>query len=203
VNLRLFVAIELPEPLLEGMAEVQQGLKRRLGTDAVRWVDPHSCHLTLKFLGDTDEGKVAGLKEALADACAAAAAMELHLSGLGVFPNARRPRVVWVGLDGSLVGLAELQAQVEKAIGRLGFPPEERAFSPHLTLGRVRDGATTADYGAIAAALSAAPTVPAATLPVREVSLMRSVLRPQGAEYTCLFAAPLPAVAAGAQAGAG
>lgn len=191
MNLRLFVAVELPEAVLAGMGEVQQGLKRRLGTQAVRWVDPRSSHLTLKFLGDTDERRVPELEQAIAAVCAAVAPTEVYLSGLGVFPNARRPRVIWVGLGGAVTALAALQAQVEAALSHVGFAPEERAFSPHLTLGRVREGATPADYAAIASALAAAAEVPAAALPVTEVSLMRSVLKPQGAEYSCLYAAPL------------
>ncbi|MHB0875095.1 MAG: RNA 2',3'-cyclic phosphodiesterase [Anaerolineae bacterium] len=191
MNLRLFVAVELPQPVVDALSEAQQGLKCRLGSQCVRWSDPRGTHLTLKFLGDTDEARVPDIESALTETCASFTAGKLRLSCLGVFPSLQRPRVIWAGLDGDDSSLASLQAAIETALARLGFPAEGRPFSPHLTLGRVRDGASTADYDAIAAALSAAPAVVPATLGVDEVSLMRSVLKPQGAEYTRLFAVTL------------
>ena len=191
MSLRLFVAVELAEPVIESLTVAQHSLKQHLGTECVRWTDPRGTHLTLKFIGETDERRLPDMQRALAESAATHAPMGLALGGVGVFPNRRRPRVIWIGLEDADSGLANLQASVERAMGRLGLPPEERPFSPHLTLGRVRDGASARDYDGIAAALADATPLPAATLHVGELSLMRSVLRPDGPEYTRLFAVPL------------
>ena len=191
---RLFVAVELPARAQEALA-ASMGQLRGLTPAGVRWVNPAGIHLTLKFLGEVDGGLVEPLLGALREAAAGMdkAAFPLHLDRLGVFPNRREPRVIWAGVGGDLETLAEAQGRVENAAAALGFAKERRAFRPHLTLGRVRDGVTPAarrEIGSVVAEQGAALAA-AYAWEVEEISLIRSVLTPQGAVYTTLGTARL------------
>lgn len=191
---RLFVAVELPAGAQEALA-ASMGQLRGLTPAGVRWVQPAGIHLTLKFLGEVKGGLVEPLLGALREAAAGVgkAAFPLHLDGLGVFPNRREPRVIWAGVGGDLGSLAGIQGRVEDAAAALGLARERRAFRPHLTLGRVRDGVTPAarrELGSVVA--EQGPVVAAAyAWDVEEISLIRSVLTPQGAVYTSLGMARL------------
>lgn len=193
-RLRLFVAVELPDGAKEGLA-ASIGQLRGLTPAGVRWANPAGIHLTLKFLGEVDGGLVEPLLGALREAAAGVdkAAFPLHLEGLGVFPNGREPRVIWAGVGGDLGTLAEVQGRVEAAAAALGLARERREFRPHLTLGRVRDGVTPAarrELGSVV--VEQGPAVAAAyAWEVEEISLIRSVLTPQGAVYTTLGTARL------------
>lgn len=193
-RLRLFVAVELPAGAQESLAATV-GQLRGLTPAGVRWVNPAGIHLTLKFLGEVDGGMVEPLVGALQEAAAGMdmTALPLHLDGLGVFPNRREPRVIWAGVGGDLDTLAEVQRRVEAAAARLGLARERRAFRPHLTLGRVRDGVDPAarrELGAVVAEQGASLAAEYAW-EVEEISLIRSVLTPQGAVYTTLVTARL------------
>ena len=187
---QLFVAVELTEEVIEALTLLQSALRAWPGAEQVRWVDPRGTHLTLKFLGETEERLLPEIEAALSDNCQHFEPVALHLVGVGAFPNPRRPRVLWVGLNADQ-SLAMLQVQIERSLARLGFPREERAFSPHLTLGRVREGCRSEAALGLERMLAGAPPVPAVEFIAAEVSLMRSVLGPAGAVYTRLFAAPL------------
>ncbi len=187
--LRLFVAVELGEEALRALASLQDALRRR-GLDGLRWVRPEGVHLTLKFLGETPAERVPAIQEALGEAVSGTPPHVLRLNGLGTFGSRRSPRVLWVGLEGDLEDLRRLQGRVEAALARLGFPREDRAFSPHLTLARVRPENAAALSEPIARAIEAAPA-PEASIAVRDVVLMRSTLGPGGAVYDRLAAFPL------------
>jgi 2'-5' RNA ligase len=180
-TLRAFIAAELPAGLREALGRLQAELARA-GVRA-RWVRPEGIHLTLRFLGDVPAGAVAPLAETLAAAAAGQAVLSLAAVGLGVFPGARRPRVVWVGLAGEIGGLAGLQRRLEQALAARGFPPEERPFRPHLTLGRFGDAGPP---GPVADALAAHAGRELARFELGELVLFRSELRPSGAVYTAL-----------------
>lgn len=189
-RIRAFIAVELNAAARESVARVMSDLRAAAG-DGVRWVRPEGVHLTLKFLGDIDTGSVPAISGAL-DRCAAPSQpFTLILEGVGAFPNLRRPRVVWVGLGRELEPLMELQQSVEGELEALGFARERRAFTPHLTLGRVRDGATQQQLRALSEAVAGASVERDAHVPVRELALMKSDLRPTGAVYTQLHAARL------------
>jgi 2'-5' RNA ligase len=186
--LRTFVALELPPEVKRLIGAVQASLRPAART--VRWVDPASAHLTLKFLGPTAQEAVEPIGTALRSAAEGHGPIRLRTGRPGAFPNARAPRVLWLGLDGDVAHLAALQQKVETAIAPLGYPTEARPFSPHLTLGRVRQEAGQAERAATGAAISAAaPTT--SLFEVGAISLMLSELTPSGARYSPLLTVPL------------
>jgi 2'-5' RNA ligase len=134
--MRLFLAIPIAPDILKAL---ETGIESLRETRApVRWVRPEGMHLTVKFLGDTDRKKVGPLIQAVGEVCREVEPFPMSLSGIGAYPNMRRPRVVWAGveeLSGTLMRLAE---DVEDACARMGWPREKRKFSPHVTVGRVK-----------------------------------------------------------------
>jgi 2'-5' RNA ligase len=149
----------------------------------LKWVRPESMHLTLKFLGDVDPARVPEIEAALAAAAGAAPPFSLNARGIGVFPGMRKPRVLWMGLEGQLDRLAALQAAVESELARVGFPAEERPFKAHLTLARIKAPLRIPLSEAL---LSEAGEGESGPFPVERICLFRSELRPAGAVYTRL-----------------
>lgn len=147
------------------------------------WVAAENLHVTLKFLGGVDEGRLADVGAAL-ERAASVPAFEVAVQGLGAFPSLNRPRVLWAGTSGSSA-FTRLAESVDRGLVALGFAPEERGFTPHVTLGRVRE--PRRDPG-LAGALEAAASRPFGALRVDRVSLMQSDLSPRGARYTELAA---------------
>lgn len=184
-RLRLFIAIELPETIKEGLVSYQAQL--RSGRDSfVKWVDPGGIHLTLKFLGNTPASQVDYIEKAMAEVAQGVPPFSLELGGLGAFPNLRQPRVVWVGVVGDLEQLARLQGAMDQALEQLGFIKEGRAFSPHLTLGRFREGASVEECRRLGQRVAQAKAEALPGFLVESVSLVRSTLTPAGAIYTRL-----------------
>lgn len=181
---RLFIAVELPANVLQTISQVQANLKRAIPDRAVRWTRPEGIHLTLKFLGDARTSQLDAIKEGLAQAATGYAAFELSIQGLGCFPNLIRPRVLWVGVTGDTQSLSALQVAVEENIAPLGFPAEERGFSPHLTLGRTSQGASRDDTELIGQIVKERDVGQLVSWQVDSVSLMRSQLKSDGARYT-------------------
>lgn len=134
--LRLFIAIVPPLVVRERLAHLREQL-RVLGADA-KWVETENIHLTMRFLGEVESARASHISRALAEAASRHSAFPVRVQGSGVFPNRRRPRVVWVGLEGDLDALRALQVDIEAGLVPLGFAPEARGFSPHVTLGRLR-----------------------------------------------------------------
>jgi 2'-5' RNA ligase len=188
---RLFVAIELPSSVLVQLAEAQDSLKKRTPPGTVRWVNPKGIHLTLKFLGDVPVTKRSSLEQALTTAVEGHAPFMLSTGGLGCFPNTNRPRVVWIGLRNQVEVLSALRDATERLIAPLGYPTEDRPFSPHLTLGRVQREARRDDVQRLGESIANFPAPPAQQWQVTSVSLIRSELKPTGAVYTPLFHALL------------
>jgi len=187
--LRTFVALELPPEVKRLLTATQASL--RPAARAVRWVDPAGAHLTLKFLGPTPEDGVEPVGAALRAAAEGHGSLRLATGRPGAFPSTRAPRVLWLGLDGDVARLGQLQQKVEAAIVPLGYPSEGRPFSPHLTLGRVRQEAGNAERLAVGAAVAAAAAPPPIAFELDEVSLMLSELSPRGARYSRLLTVPL------------
>ena len=184
-DLRLFIAVELSREVRELLAAVQRDLAA--GGADVKWSAPENIHLTLKFLGDTPEAEVTKLSAALDEAAAGCSAHVARLSEVGAFPDARRPRTIWVGLDEPTGQLAALQKSVERVTGYL-VPPDPRGFTPHLTLGRTRSGRNVRQLSAM---LDGYRLTTLLEVPVAEVLLIRSVLGRGGPAYTTLHRSPL------------
>ncbi len=173
---RLFVAINPPERVRERIAAGTEDLR---GLEGIRWVSPDRVHLTLKFLGEVDDAAERSITEALARVTAGHAPFEVRVTAPGAFPNIRRPRIVWLGLDRG-PRLAALHSDLEDALADLGFEREQRAFRPHLTLGRVRRGRRV-DGGVLEDLVR--KTEVSDAWQVAAVDLMRSHLLPSGAVY--------------------
>ena len=146
----------------------------------VRWVDQSGMHLTLKFLGETDEKRLEELGDALDGAVAGVRSMPVTVEGFGAFPNATHPSVIWAGVVTD-PALELLQHGVEKVFGPLGFPPEGRPFRPHVTLGRSRRDSPKGAFRALEEALNA--LVCSETAEVTSVELMKSTTLKGGAVY--------------------
>ena len=153
---------------------------RKVAPD-VAWVAPANLHLTLKFLGQVDARRLEEIAAGLRGAAAGLTAFDAVMAGLGAFPSASRPRVVWAGVAGGAPGLTELAGRVERACAALGFPPETRPFSPHITLGRVRAPRRDAR---LADLLAAAARDEFGRSRVEGLALMESELSRRGARYT-------------------
>jgi len=189
-SIRTFIAIDLPEAVKTQLGSIQDRLRaqlERVGIDrGLRWAGPEGIHLTLKFLGETPESLAPELGRYLEESLAGLDAPRLTLAGLGVFPNPRAPRVLWVGLAGDLPALLALQRRVESAISPLGFPEESRPFSPHLTLARVAEAVGRDERERIGATVQASRISANDGFIAHTVSLIRSDLLPGGAVYTPL-----------------
>ena len=178
--MRSFIAIELPETIKNVLAELQKELKK-CGVD-VRWVKPGNIHLTLKFLGDIDENQVSNIVDVMSRASESYRAFRLTLSGVGVFPNIRSPRVMWAGFDES-DALSGLQSEIEDGTSVLGFKREKRAYAAHLTLGRFK---SSSGKLALRDRIELYKGCKLGSLDVSSVALMKSDLSSAGAEYTRL-----------------
>jgi 2'-5' RNA ligase len=195
--MRTFVAIEMPASVRQVVADVQQRLAHSLAAasmpNLVRWTAPQHLHLTLRFLGETSDAQRLLVERELASRLPVQPACALALHQLGVFPNWRRPNIIWVDFAGATTQLLRVQSAVERAVQAVGFAAEERPFTPHLTIGRVaRDAGPPArqqlgervqrEQAHCAAQLAAA----AAHFTAEAVAFVQSDLRPSGPIYTTL-----------------
>jgi 2'-5' RNA ligase len=181
-QIRSFIAVELPDETKLKLKQLEAQLKsgRRY---AMKWVAPDSIHLTLKFLGNIAIDRTGEITGAIEEAARGISPFQVNVTGLGVFPNSKRVQVTWVGLDGQTEKLVQLQQNIESGMEKLGFIPEKRRFTPHLTVARFRDHASPGerqDFGQLIASISfdAGPFI------VDSISLMKSQLTREGAIYT-------------------
>jgi 2'-5' RNA ligase len=187
--MRLFVAAEIGETLAARAAELTRELQRRARESAPRarvtWVPADRLHLTVRFIGEVDETRAAGVHNAL-EPPLAVAPFDLTLTGAGAFPKGGAPRVLWVGVANGRDELVAAERDVSARLARLGIPEEERAYSPHLTLARVREPA-----GLRSARLLEGLTERAlGTVRVDAITLFQSKLSPKGPAYTPLLRIP-------------
>ncbi len=189
---RVFIAIELPPEIHRALSFHTNNLRKTLGNSLVRWVPLSNIHLTLKFLGDVSEANIDLLSRMLSAEAATHAPFSIQIGTFGAFPTLRKPRVLWVGVRPS-PPLEALYQGVESAAARLGYEKETRAFSPHLTLGRVHAKLTREEIQRLRNILSRTEIPMLGEASVRAVHLFRSELTPSGARYTRLHSAPLGA----------
>ena len=181
-QIRSFIAIPVPRAGIEVLGEAVEKLQSEIGKN-VRWVRSESIHLTLKFMGDISAEMVERVLEALPPVASRFSPIELSISGLGVFPNPRRPRVLWAGVHGDLETLSSLQLAIDEAVGTLGLPKEQRTFSPHLTLGRVRRDVAEGQLRKIGQVMAGGELPGAPSWTADAVNLMRTELDPAGSRH--------------------
>lgn len=184
-KIRAFIAIELPDPVKDSLSSLEDRL-RPAEHPYVKWVDPQGIHLTLKFLGNIAPDQVPRIIEAITSASQGTSPIELQIGGLGAFPNLQRPRVIWVAVTGEVERLIALQQGIDQALMPLGFAIEKRPFSPHLTLGRLRERASPGERNSIGKLVMATESEGGPAQEVKQISLMRSTLTPSGAIYSRL-----------------
>ena len=183
-KIRSFIAIDLSAPVRAALQRLRDQFAQL--NSEVRWVRVEGVHVTLKFLGGVEPARLEQIHTTLVASIAGQPALRVRARGLGAFPNLRRPRVLWVGLEGE--GLAELAACVEEAMSRLDFEPEKRGFTPHVTLGRVNG---MRGWSRVEELLKAHLSDDFGECVVDAVTMYRSTLRPDGAVYTPLWTIPL------------
>jgi RNA 2',3'-cyclic 3'-phosphodiesterase len=179
--IRSFVAVRISEGARDKIADLLERLRQKTGP-AVRWVRPELMHLTLAFLGEVSEGFLEAVETQLCEVVGRHEAFTMQLRGLGVFPNPSRARVVWIGAEQGKVEVCALQGEVIRALCSVGYQPERRPFSPHLTIGRLR----------VPDDVSKALAVPFESGPftIDRVVLFRSVLGPAGPAYSIIAEFP-------------
>lgn len=189
--MRTFIAIDLPPAIQQQLLTTQELLRQRMDaagiSRVVRWTAVKNMHLTLRFLGETSAAQRADLHAALSTITASQSRFELGLDGLGCFPNLRRPTVIWLGIGGDLGALNALQAQIEAAVCATGFPPDKRAYSPHLTSARIQRKAKRHIQREVGATIQQFDQpIPVTPFSVDHITHIHSLLKPAGAVYTPL-----------------
>ncbi len=184
-QIRSFIAIELPEEVKAGLRRLQTELKLPEQT-FVKWVAPESIHLTLKFLGNISPQKVSEITKVMEQASQGVSPFQLEVTEVGAFPNLRQPRVLWVGIRGEVDKLIAWQQRIDNGLIPLGFIKEKRAFTPHLTLARLREGCSPGDRRDFGELVVKTPIEASYKFKVTSLSLMRSQLLPGGAVYSRL-----------------
>ncbi|MBN1162078.1 MAG: RNA 2',3'-cyclic phosphodiesterase [Dehalococcoidales bacterium] len=181
-KIRSFIAVELPVELKQALSRLQAKMKS--ASAPVKWVEPGNIHLTLKFLGDINVEITGRIAAALEDATRGEHPFDIGVSGLGAFPGLKNARVVWVGLTRELEKLEQLQKRIEAGLTPLGFPPEGRPFTPHLTIGRVRDYARPDDRLALGEMIGGISLEKEYEIGVKAVHLIKSQLTREGPIYS-------------------
>ena len=189
-QIRTFIALDFPLSILDSIEQQTKRLRQTLENDVIRWVLTHNLHLTLKFLGNVPVSHLEFLNQMLVQATDSITQFDLQIGGVGSFPNSNRPRVLWVGIHAP-AALSNLQKAIEEGAKRLGYEKEERPFSPHLTLGRVRQGLDGKDLQKISNALSSIQLGKIGIARVDSVHIYKSDLNSEGSVYTKLFSTPL------------
>ena len=184
--MRTFFAVELSKDVAKELKKVQENLRREIA--GVRWVQPGGIHLTLKFLGEVNPDGIEEIVRKAEEAVKGLGPFTIQIRGGGGFPNAKNPRVIWIGVEDQDGQLRELQTRIEREMEKIGFKREERDYTPHLTLGRLRTGKRK---DVIAQALKEIEHSELGIMGVQEIILFQSELKPTGAEYTKLRTIPL------------
>ncbi|MCJ7653630.1 MAG: RNA 2',3'-cyclic phosphodiesterase [Actinobacteria bacterium] len=176
-KLRVFIGLPLSREVRRYVADIAQELSRRISE--VRWVAPENLHVTLKFIGACDGGKVTGIVKVIKES-AAYLPITLKVGGIGGFPSQGSARVIWVGAEDGEKKINELYKSLDKGAGKLGFPREKRTYKPHITVGRARKKPVSLPPELD---IEAGPDL---TLEVNDIVLFRSVLKKTGAEYSVI-----------------
>lgn len=182
-QVRSFIAIELPDELKAELAQLITQLQS-VNQPRVKWVDPYNIHLTLKFLGNVAVNRLDGIVGVMEEATRGIGSFHLEVGELGVFPNLKRVQVAWVATKGNLDKIGQLQQRIESGLVPLGFTPESRRFTPHLTLARLRNQATPDERQRFGELIASTSFESVHGIEVDSISLMKSQLTREGAIYS-------------------
>lgn len=186
---RSFIAISLPEAVKAYLRGWQQTLAPKVPGGALRWTRADSAHLTLLFLGEVAASELGSVDKAMRRVVGGVSPFELEVAGLGCFPGFRKPRVVWLGVQGDLPALARIQGDLQRSLELIAPQEKGQRFTPHLTLGRVKRGGAELSQTLREAAQTNDEAPP--RWRVHDLALMKSELRPEGAQYHVLRRVPL------------
>ncbi|MGB2896902.1 MAG: RNA 2',3'-cyclic phosphodiesterase [Anaerolineales bacterium] len=185
-RMRAFIAVNIPVGIKRKLEEEIERLSTLIHDGSVQWARSEGIHLTLKFLGEITNSHLGEIRQTLEREIEKHPLFTLSIEGFGCFPNSRRPRVLWIGITEATGALTKMQTAIEEELGQLGFVKEGRSFHPHLTLGRVRRNISLSDLSQIQDAVEVYVVGQIGQFEVREIHLVRSILRPSGAEYSSL-----------------
>jgi 2'-5' RNA ligase len=185
MGVRCFIAIDISPIIRDSIGHIME-IFRKTGAD-VKWVRPENIHVTLKFLGTTDESQVTTIVEALTKKILRYSTFYIKISNVGCFPDMKRPRVIWVGIEKSEM-LRSLHMDIEQEMVQFGYPEEKRTFSAHITIGRVRSQRRMRD---VINQLEELRSQSFGDMEINRVNLMKSELKPAGAQYYTLAEIPL------------
>jgi 2'-5' RNA ligase len=177
---RAFIAIHPSKKVIERLEDLRSQLEKDLPESAVRWSD--KLHLTTQFLGNIDDARVSEFGKAIRKGCSASKPFTLCCAGMGCFPSAHQPRVIWAGLTGEVEPLQKLKAALDEVLEPLGYVPENRAFKPHLTIARVRQF-NSRQRQRMPKLVEQFKDTQFGEWRVDRVELMQSLLSPKGAQY--------------------
>ena len=189
-QIRSFIAIELPQNVKKGLKQIGDKVKRE-GYVGIKWVNPESIHVTLKFLGNISREQIIQISKILVETTKEISPFNLEIAGLGAFPDLGQPRVLWVAINGEVAKLTRLQQEIDFLLSSRGFPKESRPFVPHLTLARLSDSMLPEEKRKIGTFIKSVKLEAGFQFNAEAVSLIRSKLTPTGAIYSCLFTAKL------------
>jgi len=192
-KLRLFIAIQIPDPVRDEIIRVQQELQPLVPRNVARWTRSDQFHLTLRFLGDVPADGVEDLKKSVGAVCRGAWPLSLRAEGVGFFPNPRSARVIWVGINDGKGRLVDLQQQIETAVRPFSPEPGGKNFTGHVTLGRLKNP-RPADTRGLAARAQSLEKRLFGEWTAGEIEIIRSELSSTGARYTSLAVFRLDAV---------
>jgi 2'-5' RNA ligase len=188
--IRTFIAIDFPAEIITKIARITAYLRTQTPVNALNWVAPENMHLTLNFLGDVREDHILAIEQYLQEAVRGQSSFNITIEGLGMYPNAKQPRVVWLGIKDA-GALKHIQQALTKALKVIDIEQENRPFLPHLTLARIRRNSSPDLTRQVGETLSQFKVDSLGSFPVQSVHLFKSELTPKGTIYTSLFSTPL------------
>jgi RNA 2',3'-cyclic 3'-phosphodiesterase len=188
--MRTFIAVDFPPNMLKKIGEITSYFKTLAPEKNLKWVEIANLHLTIKFLGEIEENKTAQVKHTLSQALKEQNCFDIEIVGLGMYPNKNNPRVIWLGISGAKP-LSEIYQVLNRELSTLDITPEQRAFSPHLTIARIRRHTDHKQAQQIGQILSEYKVKSLGATTIEQVHLYQSVLTPSGPIYTLLHSVDL------------
>ncbi len=191
--MRTFVAIDFSPEIRKKIGEIIEYFKTQTPDYALKWVEPQNLHMTIKFLGELSEGHLRTIKDVLSDTLEGRSAFEIEVTGMGMYPSTQKPRVIWLGVEGS-EPLKDIHQSLDQALQKASIPPDKRGLSPHLTIARVRRNVETLIVQDIGKTLSQFKIDSLGKCTIDRIVLYKSTLTPSGPIYDPLLSIPLDKV---------